>query len=69
MNKLIEEKRYDDAVKVFEYGSQRGFSTTSGRTFPSDVVMLAIEGLYRKVNLIGLKKVREQKTRFLFFSS
>jgi hypothetical protein len=51
MNKLIEEKRYDDAVKVFEYGSQRGFSTTSGRAFPTDVVMLAIESLYRQVNI------------------
>jgi hypothetical protein len=49
MNKLIEEKRYDDAIKVFEYGSQRGFSTTSGRAFPTDVVMLAMESLYRQV--------------------
>ncbi len=53
MNKLIEEKRYDDALKVFEHGTQRGFSTTSGRVFPTDVVMLAIESLYRQVKTIG----------------
>ena len=52
MNKLIEEKRYDDAIKVFEYGSQRGFNTSSGRAFPSDVVMLAVEALYRQVRFI-----------------
>ncbi len=52
MNKLIEEKRYDDVIKVFEYGCQRGFSTTSGRAYPIDVVMLVIEGLYRQVNII-----------------
>lgn len=51
MNKLIEDKRYDDAIKVFEHGVQRGFSTSSGRAFPSDVVMLAIEGLYRQVRM------------------
>jgi hypothetical protein len=45
MNKLIEEKRYDDVMKVFEYGTQRGFSTSSGRKFPTDVVMLTIESL------------------------
>lgn len=54
MNKLIEEKRYDDVVKVFEHGSQRGFSTSSGRTYPSDVVMLTVEGLYRKVGILFL---------------
>ena len=52
MNKLIEEKRYDDAVKIFECGSQRGFTTTSGRVFPSDVVMLAIEALYQLVKIL-----------------
>ena len=51
MNKLIEEKRYDDTIKVFEYGAKRGYTTTSGRAFPADVVMLAIEALYRQVNL------------------
>jgi hypothetical protein len=55
MNKLVEEKRYDDAIKVFEHGSQRGFSTSSGRTFPTDVVMLAIEGLFRQVNIFFVK--------------
>ncbi|CAF1328220.1 unnamed protein product [Rotaria magnacalcarata] len=59
MNKLIEEKRYDDAVKVFDFGSQRGFSTASGRVFPSDVVMLAIEGLYRKNTKDALTKAKE----------
>ncbi|CAF0894658.1 unnamed protein product [Rotaria sordida] len=59
MNKLIEEKRYDDVVKVFEYGSKRGFSTTSGRTFPSDVVMLAVEGLYRQNTKESLTKAKE----------
>ena len=49
MNKLIEEKRYDDVLKVFEHGAQRGFSTANKRQFPSDVVMLAMEGLYRQV--------------------
>lgn len=49
MNKLIEEKRYDDVIKVFDHGIQRGFTTSSGRTFPSDVVMLAIDSLYRQV--------------------
>jgi hypothetical protein len=51
MNKLIEEKRYDDAIQVFEYGTKRGFSTSSGRAFPTDVVMLAVEGLYRQVKI------------------
>ena len=51
MNKLIEDKRYDDAVKVYEYGIQRGFQSSSGRTFPTDVVMLAIEALYRQVTI------------------
>jgi hypothetical protein len=37
-------------IKIFEFGSQRGFSTTSGRTYPTDVVMLTIEALYRQVN-------------------
>lgn len=50
MNKLIEEQRYDDALKAFEYGTQRGFSTVSGRKYPGDVVMLAIECLYRQVS-------------------
>jgi hypothetical protein len=36
-------------IKIFEYGSERGFSTTSGRTYPTDVVMLTIEALYRQV--------------------
>lgn len=52
LNKLVEDKRYDDAVKIFEYGIQRGFNTTSGRAYPTDVVMLAIEGLYRQVRLM-----------------
>lgn len=50
LNKLVEDQRYDDAIKVFEFGSQRGFTTTSGRNYPTDVVMLAIEALYRQVN-------------------
>ncbi len=37
-------------IKIFEFGSQRGFSTASGRTYPTDVVMLTIEALYRQVN-------------------
>ena len=49
LNKLLEEKRYDDAIKIFEYGSQRGFSTSTGRAYPTDVVMLVIEALYRQV--------------------
>ena len=49
LNKLIEDKRYDDVIKIFEFGSQRGFATTSGRAYPTDVVMLTIEALYRQV--------------------
>ncbi len=56
LNKLIEDKRYDDAIKIFEYGSQRGFSTTSGRTYPTDVVMLTVEALYRQVKKFLLNK-------------
>ncbi|CAF1278704.1 unnamed protein product [Adineta steineri] len=59
LNKLIEDKRFDDAVKVFEYGSERGFSTTSGRTYPTDVVMLTIEGLYRQNTKASLAKAKE----------
>jgi len=59
MNKLIEEKRYDEAIKVFEYGSKRGFSTISGRAYPTDVVMLAIEGLYRQNTKESLTKAKE----------
>jgi hypothetical protein len=50
MNKLIEDKRYDDVVKLFDYGIQRGFSTSNGRAYPTDVIMLTIEALYRQVN-------------------
>jgi hypothetical protein len=53
MNKLIEEKRFDDVVKIFEYGVQRGFSTSSGRAYPTDVTMLAVEALYRQVRQIS----------------
>ncbi len=60
MNKLIEEKRYNDVIKVFEYGSQRGFTTTSGRVFPIDVVMLAIESLYRQV-IYYIKNIFKKK--------
>ena len=49
MNKLVDDKRYDDALKVFEFASQRGFSS-SGRAYPTDIVMLAIEALYRQVS-------------------
>ncbi|UJR25717.1 hypothetical protein I4U23_007068 [Adineta vaga] len=59
MNKLIEEKRYDDAIQVFEHGSKRGFNTISGRAFPTDVVMLAIEGLYRQNSKESLAKAKE----------
>ena len=68
MNKLIEDKRYDDAVKVFEHGAKRGFSTTSGRAFPTDVVMLAIEGLYRQVNNhISIKSKKNIQNQLSFF--
>jgi len=63
MNKLIEEQRYDDAIKVFDYGTQRGFNTTTGRTFPADVVMLAIEGLYRQNSKESLAKAKELITK------
>lgn len=59
MNKLIEEQRYDDALKAFEYGTQRGFSTVSGRKYPGDVVMLAIECLYRQNTKESLNKAKE----------
>jgi len=59
LNKLVEDKRYDDAVKIFEYGIQRGFNTTSGRAYPTDVVMLAIEGLYRQNTKQSLEKAKE----------
>lgn len=51
MNKLLEDQRYDDTMKIFDYGCQRGFTTTTGRTFPSDVMMLAVETLYRQVKI------------------
>ena len=50
LNKLVEDKRYDDAIKVFEFASQRGFSTASGRAYPTDVVTLTVEALYRQVS-------------------
>ncbi|CAF1239079.1 unnamed protein product [Adineta ricciae] len=65
LNKLIEEKRYDDAIKVFEYGCQRGFSTSSGRTFPSDVVLLTIEALYRQNTKESLAKAKEIITKVM----
>ena len=52
MNKLMEDKRFDDVVKVFEYGAKRGFSTSNGRAYPTDVTMLTIEALYRQVRQI-----------------
>jgi hypothetical protein len=54
MNKLIEDKRYDDAIQIFEYGSQRGFTTMSGRAYPTDLIMLTIEAFYRQVNYLIL---------------
>ena len=50
MNKLIEDQRYDDAGKIFDYACQRGFSTSTGRAYPGDVVTLAVEALYRQVS-------------------
>ncbi len=55
LNKLVEDKRYDDVIKMFEFGSQRGFSTATGRTYPADVVMLTIEALYRQVKKFVFK--------------
>lgn len=49
MNKLIEDKRYDDVVKVFEHGAKRGYTTANGRKYPTDVTMLAMESLYQQV--------------------
>jgi hypothetical protein len=40
---------------MFEFGSQRGFSTATGRTYPADVVMLTIEALYRQVKKFVFK--------------
>ena len=57
MNKLVDDKRYDDALKIFEFASQRGFSS-SGRTYPTDIVMLAIEALYRQVSWDGTSPKR-----------
>lgn len=59
MNRLIEDKRYDDAVKVFEFSMKRGFKTANGRTYPTDVIMLAIEGLYRQNTSASLAKAKE----------
>ncbi|CAF1094054.1 unnamed protein product [Rotaria magnacalcarata] len=59
LNKLIEDKRYDDATKIFEYGMQRGFSTASGRVFPTDAVTLAIEALYRQNTKQSLEKAKD----------
>ena len=53
LNKLVEDERYDDAIKMFEFGGQRGFTTASGRGYPTDVVTLAAEALYRQVNKIS----------------
>ncbi|CAF2463636.1 unnamed protein product [Rotaria sp. Silwood2] len=65
LNKLVEDKRYDDAIKIFEYGMQRGFSTTSGRTYPTDAVTLAIEALYRQNSKQSLAKAKELMTKII----
>lgn len=52
LNKLVEDQRYDDVIKMFEFGDQRGFSTASGRAYPTDVVMLTVEALHRQVTQI-----------------
>jgi hypothetical protein len=49
MNKLLEDKRYDDASNLFDFACQRGFTSTTNRKYPSDVVTLAIEAYYRQV--------------------
>ncbi|CAF4303386.1 unnamed protein product [Rotaria socialis] len=59
LNKLVEDKRYEDATKIFEYGMQRGFSTASGRVFPTDAVTLAIEALYRQNTKQSLEKAKD----------
>lgn len=59
LNKLIEDKRYADAIKMFEHGMGRGFSTASGRTYPTDVVTLAMEALYRQNTKESLAKAKE----------
>lgn len=64
MNKLIEDKRYDDVVKIYDFGIQRGFQTSSGRAFPTDVVMLAIEALYRQVKITHLLLVHDEFHRY-----
>ncbi|KAI0990669.1 hypothetical protein GJ496_006443 [Pomphorhynchus laevis] len=46
MNHLIEKRRFDDAVKIFELSMQRGFITANGKLIPSDVLMLLVEALY-----------------------
>ncbi|CAF0751400.1 unnamed protein product [Didymodactylos carnosus] len=48
MNKLLEEKRVDDCVKVFEHGIKQGFIIQSGKPYPQDVIMLGIEALYKQ---------------------
>lgn len=50
MNKLIDEKRYDDALNIFDLACQRGFSTANNRKYPSDIVLLAIDALFRQVS-------------------
>ncbi|CAF4754376.1 unnamed protein product [Rotaria sp. Silwood1] len=65
LNKLVEDKRYDDAIKVFEYGMQRGFTTTSGRTYPTDAVTLTIEALYRQNTKQSLAKAKELMTKVI----
>ncbi|CAF0926849.1 unnamed protein product, partial [Didymodactylos carnosus] len=59
MNKLVEEKRFEDCIRVFEHGIKRGFTTQSGKTFPRDVVMLAVEALYRQNTKDSLVKVKD----------
>ena len=49
MNKLIEDQRYDDALNIFEFACKRGFTTSTGRKYPNDLVLLAVEALYRQV--------------------
>ncbi|CAF3572567.1 unnamed protein product, partial [Rotaria sordida] len=65
LNKLVEDKRYDDAIKIFEYGMQRGFSTTSGRAYPTDAVILVVEALYRQNTKQSLAKAKELVTKII----
>ncbi|CAF1073720.1 unnamed protein product [Didymodactylos carnosus] len=62
MNKLNGDERYDDAVKVYELGCERGFFATAlGKSKEADVMLLAI-GAFKEQNAKeSLAKLEESR--------